>query len=92
MQISLRLADGTNQTIEARKFCHYVENIQFWFAYHKSISDVGSITVTHIDSGNGQPASTQPLTRRLNTSWGSNSPAKMAQEMKRLTLLQKLRL
>ncbi len=43
--------DGEPVAVEARKFSHYIGNVQYWFAYHDSIQCRGFVTVTHIDTG-----------------------------------------
>lgn len=42
---------GERKEIAARRFSHYVDNIQFWFAVHPSLNNVGELTVSHFDSG-----------------------------------------
>ncbi len=36
---------------DARRFSHYIGNIRFWFAVHQSPENVGTLTVSHWESG-----------------------------------------
>jgi len=45
------MVNGARNEIPARRFSHYVDNVQFWFAVHPSLSNVGELTVSHWDSG-----------------------------------------
>ena len=44
--------NGERKELAARRFAHYVDNVQFWFAVHPSLDHVGELTVSHFDSGN----------------------------------------
>jgi hypothetical protein len=43
--------DGKLTELPAKRFSHYINNIQFWFALHDSPDRVASLTVSHWASG-----------------------------------------
>ena len=43
--------NGERKELAARRFSHYVDNVQFWFAVHPHTANVGELTVSHFDSG-----------------------------------------
>ena len=45
------MVNGARKEIPARRFSHYVDNVQFWFAVHPSLANVSELTVSHWDSG-----------------------------------------
>ena len=50
MKLTITLGNGGTQTIEAKKFSHYIGGVRYWFAYHKSLTTIETV-ITHVESG-----------------------------------------
>lgn len=44
-------ADGDKTPIEAKKFKHWIGNVEHWFCVHESLNFIGQWTVSDWDSG-----------------------------------------
>jgi hypothetical protein len=45
------LMNGKREEYPARRFSHYIDNVQFWFALHKPVDYTSGLTISHWATG-----------------------------------------